>query len=284
MSKIRVDRLQDKAPLGLQIKRLLSAESFEAKARALGAHRDDHYIFLLLRTGSGELMVDLQDIKLEAPQLFYVLPGQVHYHIRTRKAQGWFLAVDRSLVPQGCRNIFEGRLTLQVPHSLTPAALLECVGLLELLEKRYTADNPSRIYPSLIHSMLQSFLWLAADAYDDAPASNKMLSRPAELCRQFRLLLSENIRTLKSPSGYATRLHVSTAYLNEAIRGETGLPCSHWIKQEILIEAKRLLYHSELTVKEIARELGYEDPAYFSRFFRRAAGMPALSFRSAHRH
>nr|WP_162852707.1 helix-turn-helix domain-containing protein [Dinghuibacter silviterrae] len=227
------------------------------------------------------MMVDLQEIRMEARQLFYVLPGQVHDHIRAHCAEGWFMGVDRSLVPQGCRNILEGRLTLQTPCSLTPAALEECVQLLRLLVKRST--DKTRLYAPVAHSLAQSFLWLAADAYDDSTSPHKTLSRPAELCRQFRLLLSENIRTIKTPSAYASSLHVSTSYLNEAIRGETGLPCSHWIKQEVLMEAKRLLYHSELSVKEIAEDLGYEDPAYFSRFFRKAAGMPAIAFREVSR-
>ena len=284
MSKMLLDHLHTKTTLGLQVKSLLPTESFEQKARALGPHRDDHYIFLLSRKGSGVLMVDMQDIKITARQLFYVLPGQAHTHVRTRQAEGWFVAVDRSLVPQGCRNIFEGRLTMQRPCSLAAPVLEECVQLLTLLEKRYTNKRAeTRLYAPVIHSLVQSFLWLAADAYDDATSAHKTLSRPAELCRQFRLLLSENIRTIKSPSAYAARLHVSASYLNEAIRGETGLPCSHWIKEEILLEAKRLLYHSELTIKEVAQDLGYEDPAYFSRFFRRAAGMPAQAFRATSR-
>jgi AraC family transcriptional activator of pobA len=95
--------------------------------------------------------------------------------------------------------------------------------------------------------------------------------------------MAENIRTIKSPSGYASRLNVSQSYLNESVKRITGFPVTYWIQQEVLLEAKRLLYHSELNVKQIAYELGYEDPSYFSRFFGRAAGMPALAFRALYR-
>jgi AraC family transcriptional regulator, transcriptional activator of pobA len=97
------------------------------------------------------------------------------------------------------------------------------------------------------------------------------------------MLMAKNIRTIKSPSGYSTRLNVSQSYLNESVKRVTGLSISHWIQQEVLLEAKRLLYYSELNVKQIAYELGYEDPSYFSRFFRRAAGMSALEFRALYR-
>jgi len=95
--------------------------------------------------------------------------------------------------------------------------------------------------------------------------------------------MAKNIRTIKSPSGYSTRLNVSPSYLNESVKHITGLPVSYWIQQEILLEAKRLLYYSEFNVKQIAYELGYDDPSYFSRFFRRAAGMSALEFRALYR-
>ena len=284
MSKIELDHLQDKTNLGLQIKPLRPTDSFEEKAKALGFHRDDHYIFLFLRSGSGAITVEMQDLTLEGGQLFYVLPGQVHYHVGTREATGWFVAADRALVPAGCRNIFEGRLSLQHPRSLAPAVLQECDNLLQLLSRRYDGGpGESRLYLPVVHALLQSFLWLAADAFAAGAVENQALSRPAELSRQFKQLLSEHFRELKNPGVYAARLHVSTAYLNEAVKGETGLPCSHWIKQEILMEAKQLLCHSTLTVKEISHELGYTDSAYFSRFFRKAAGMPAQAFRELYR-
>lgn len=283
MSKIFLDHLRDKTSLGLQVKRLAPTESFEQKAIALGPHRDDHYVFFLLEGGAGFTMVDLQEVRLEATQLFYILPGQVHYHIKSRGASGWFLAVDRSLVSPECRNIFEGRLTLQSPCTLAPAVLKDYAQLLTLLDTKYSGKADGRFYMPVVYGLLQSFLSMAAASYDDGAANGKVLSRPAELSRQFKMLMTENIRVLKSPSGYAARLHISTAYLNEAIRKVTGLSSSYWIKQEILMEAKRLLYHSDLNIKQVASELGYEDPAYFSRFFSKEAGLSAIEFRELHR-
>ena len=123
MSQIPLDQLQVKTNLGVQIKAFLPGQTFAQKARDLGAHRDDHYIFFLLNRGSGSLMIDLQTVDLKAGQLYYILPGQVHHHIRTRGAEGWFLAIDTSLVPPECRNVFEGKLNLQLPYTLQPAQL-----------------------------------------------------------------------------------------------------------------------------------------------------------------
>ena len=283
MKKIPLDQLQAKTNLGVQIKAFLPDETFDQKANDLGAHRDDHYIFFLLKKGSGSLMIDLQKVDMKAGQLYYILPGQVHHHIRTRGAEGWFLAIDTSLVPAECRNVFEGKLSLQLPCSFQPALLQQYLHLLTLLHERYAGANKAGLDRLAIHALLQSFLAMAANAYDDLPEPNHTLSRPAELARQFRMLMAKNIRAIKSPSGYSTRLNVSQSYLNESVKRITGFSVSYWIQQEVLLEAKRLLYYSEFNIKQISYELGYEDPSYFSRFFRKAAGMSALAFRALYR-
>jgi len=283
MKKIPLDQLQAKTNLGVQIKAFLPEETFDQKASDLGAHRDDHYIFFLLKRGSGSMMIDLQKVDMKAGQLYYILPGQVHHHIRTRKAEGWFLAIDTSLVPVQCRNVFEGKLSLQSPCTLLPVLLQQYDYLLSLLHERYSGTNKAGLDRLAIYGLLQSFLAMAAAAYDDLPDPNHQLSRPAALSRQFRMLMAKNIRVIKSPSDYSAKLNVSEAYLNESVKRITGFSVSYWIQQEVLLEAKRLLYYSELNVKEIAYELGYDDPSYFSRFFRKVAGMSASEFRGLYR-
>jgi len=283
MKNIPLDQLQAKTNLGVQIKTFLPGETFDQKAKDLGAHRDDHYIFFLLQKGSGSLMIDLQTIDMKTRQLYYILPGQVHHHIRTSKAEGWFLAIDTSLVPAECRNVFESKLSLQSPCTLQTALFQQYHNLLTLLQERYAQANEAGFDRLVIRALLQSFLAMAAKAYDDPSEPNQTLSRPAELSRQFKMLMAKNIRAIKSPSGYSSRLNVSQSYLNESVKRITGFSIRYWIQQEILLEAKRLLYYSEFNVKQISYELGYEDPSYFSRFFRRAAGMSALEFRALYR-
>ena len=283
MKKIPLDRLQVKTNLGVQIKAFLPGETFDQKIRDLGAHRDDHYIFFLLKNGSGSLMIDLQTVELKTGQLYYILPGQVHHHIKTHRAEGWFLAIDASLIPAECRIVFEGKLSLQLPYTLQPPLLQQYLHVLNLLAERCAEANKARFDTLVIHALLQSFLAMAANAYDDLPELNQTLSRPAELSRQFRMLMTKNIRSIKSPSDYSARLNVSQSYLNESVKRITGFSITYWIQQEILLEAKRLLYYSEFNIKQISYELGYEDPSYFSRFFRKAAGMSALEFRALYK-
>lgn len=74
-------------------------------------------------------------------------------------------------------------------------------------------------------------------------------------------------------------LNISEVYLNEAIRAMTGMNTGSFIRAQVVLNAKRLLVHTSRTVSEIAASLGYDDVSYFSRLFKREAGMTPTDFR-----
>jgi AraC family transcriptional activator of pobA len=283
MKDIPLHLLKDRTSLGLQIKHFKKGDLPDDEVETLGAHRDDHYIFFVLEQGTGSLMIDFREMRLAGSSLYYVLPTQVHHRIRNEIAEGWFIAVDTALISPECRNVFEGQLLLQQPHALTEEQLTQYSNLLVLLSEKYEEDDTDPFYIAVIHSLLQSFLGMAAHCYNHLPAARFKISRPVELSQKFKTLLVCNIRTIKSPRAYAAQLNVSESYLNEALKKTTGFPVSYWIQQEVMMEAKRLLYYSHLNVKEIAHLLGYADHSYFSRFFRKVVGISALAFREQYR-
>jgi AraC family transcriptional activator of pobA len=282
---IPIHQLKERASSGLQMVRydLGDLESGEDEEdESFGAHRDDHYLFFLMEEGEAALMIDFQEMRFVPNTLYYVLPGQVHHRIRSTSAVGWFLAVDTLLVPPDYRKIFENQLLLQKPYLLTPVQMEERKTLLHLLLERYNGDEQSTFYLPLMHSLLQSFIGLVAVCYAGANNPNLKISRPMELSQQFKKLLADQVQTEKSPSAYAAMLNVSETYLNEALKKTTGLSVSYWILNEVMLEAKRMLYYSDQNVKQIAHNLGYEDHAYFSRLFKKAEGTTPLTFRGCY--
>lgn len=279
MKSIPVDQLRDKTSAGLQIKAFRSDYTRQNKTGTIDAHRDDHYIFFLLTQGSGTLKVDLEDIALTAGQLYYILPSQVHYRVKVDRAGGWFLAVDMALIPPDLRDVFERRPNAQQPCGLTDYELKQYSNLLGLLCDEYTERRQDKYYLQIIHTLTRSFLAMAASTYSAIQTTENKHIRSAELARQFKDMLSVHICTIKSPSAYASKLNVSLGYLNETVKKVTGSTVSYWIQQELFSEAKRLLYHSDEDIKQIAHQLGYTDYSYFCRFFRKASGMSPLTFR-----
>jgi AraC family transcriptional activator of pobA len=283
MKDIPLHQLQDRTSSGLLIRRFTPGDLEDDDAAVLGAHRDDHYIFFFFEKGAGLLMIDFHEIRLEAGTIYYILPTQVHHRIRNKNAEGWFLAIDTLLIPPDCRDTFENQLLLQQPYALGGVQLTQCKTLVTLLQEKYEENTGNNFHIAIVHSLLHSFLGMAAGFYSNFTGTDNKLSRTTELSRAFKKLLVAHIRDIKSPSAYAARLNVSASYLNEVIKNITGSPVSYWIQQEVMIEAKRLLYYSQLNIKEIAHSLGYEDHAYFSRFFKKAAGVSALAFREQYR-
>lgn len=282
MKDIPVHKIQDRASSGLDIRHFLPGD-LGKEVEMLGIHRDDHYIFFLLIAGNASLMVDFHEMHFAGSSVYYLLPGQVHQPIRQKVGEGWFIAVDTPLIPPDYRQVFEGHLLLQQPCVLNPQQLAQCNDLLCLLDNQYHGNPNDAFYLPIVHSLLQSFLGIVAGCYCTAGDKQGRLSRPAQLSQQFKKMLTENMRMQKSPSAYAAQLNVSESYLNEALKKTTGLPVSYWIIQEVMLEAKRLLYYSEMNTKEIAHTLGYDDHTYFSRVFKRTAGNTPLEFRRHYR-
>ncbi|MDB5144630.1 MAG: helix-turn-helix protein [Mucilaginibacter sp.] len=282
MKDIPVHQLKERVSTGLEIHRFLLGD-MPKPDEPIGAHRDDHYIFFLVEDGGASLMIDFHEVTFQGSTIYYVLPGQVHHRIKNEVAHGWFIAVDTALIPPDYRSIFENQLILQQPFKLNEVLMRQCRELLTLLYEKYREDEQGPFYLSIVHSLLESFLGVAACCFSQTGNAGLLTSRPAQLAQQFKKLLALNIREIKSPSAFAAMLNVSETYLNEALKKVTGLSVSYWIQQEIMLEAKRLLHYSDMNVKEIAHTLGYEDHAYFSRLFKKIEGDTPLMFRVNYR-
>jgi AraC family transcriptional activator of pobA len=276
-------KLAEQTDRGYQIEPVCS-DNEEREAMAMGAHRDDHYIFLLQETGLSMGMIDFNSFKLKENTVLYILPGQVHSYSKAEVGtRGWFLAIDADIIPGDLRSSLEDPLLMRRPFA---AAADEMAMLVRCVELAYTLESTEGSFFSrqAIYSLLASFVALVAGLYDRRRAGGVVkASRPQAITREFRLLLAREYKTLKSPADYAGALHLSAPYLNEAVKDITGFTVSYWIRQEVILEAKRLLFHSTGTVKEIAYQLGYDDHAYFSRLFKKAAGRTPGEFRSHYR-
>ncbi|WP_288446690.1 helix-turn-helix domain-containing protein [uncultured Chryseobacterium sp.] len=249
-----------------------------------GIHRDSHYIFTCMESGHVRMMVDFKTVESRDSTIFCVLPGQVHQGILMKEVCGWFVAVKAELVPDIIRSFFDESLGEILPLSLSKKLIKKISTTADMLHASYTNEMLSTKEGFLVvQSLLNAFLGMFALTYSQntiSPASGE--SRALQLSRAFRILVRKNFKTMKSPSEYAEALHISRGYLTETVREVTGKPAQHWIHQEILIEAKRLLVFTNLSVKEVAYELGYSDHTYFSRLFSKLEELSPSEFRNLH--
>ena len=241
------------------------------------AHRDDYYIFLFIEKGEGKLLIDFKEYEITGTTVHCILPGQVHIPVGNINACGWILAVDSMLVKDEYKEIFEQVSLIGSKVNLNDDIINDLKYCASAIHKRLKPER-QHIEESIIHDLLSYYIGITAEICRKGfPVSkNKRLTA---ITFQFKTLLSANYQSLKRPSQYADKLNLSPVYLNEAVKKTTGLTVSECIQNELIIQAKRRLFYTNKSVKEIALELGYEDYAYFTRLFTKASKLSPTQFR-----
>ena len=278
LTEIPIHKLKDRQASGISI-HYIDSSSILGRQHIMRAHRDDHYIFIFQQCGTSNLVVDFKEMTIGSNVVLCVLPGQIHFYKSSEGAKGWFLAIDTLLVEKQYRSVFEEEILMLTPVLMrTPGKehLDACFHSLHEVAK----DDISGIRQSVVSNLSGACIGLIAASYlsneEKHPHSN---NRNAVITRQFHALLKTNFKTIKAPSQYAASLNISLSYLNECIKATTGNSVSAGIHQEIILEAKRLLCYTSLTIKEIAYDLGFEDHSYFSRLFSGITGAAPGQFR-----
>lgn len=284
MKDFALNQIKETTNSGFIINHFTPNQQVPDKSQELGTHRDDFYMFFLIEGGQASMMIDFNEVVLPELSIFYVLPGQVHQRFSTEEtARGWFLGVDTQLILPDFRDVFDNRLLLQKPLILPKELVQQCSNIINLVNERNSNYGDSPFNLPVLHSLVQSYLGIVAGNFKNLGGLNDSLSRPSQLSHAFKKLLGQHMVTVKSPSQYAALLNVSESYLNEVLKKTTGFTVTYWIQNQMIVEAKRLLYYSQLNVKEIAHQLGYEDSTYFLRTFKKFTGITPLSFRSEYR-
>lgn len=242
-------------------------------------HRDDYYIFFFMEKGGAKILIDFKEYTIRENTVYYISPEQVHFLVdHSIDASAWVLMVDSLLVKDEYKEIFERSSFFKSKIDLNEATIFNLQCCISMLERRHIIEKQP-IGQSILHDLLSSYIGMIAEIYNEGIViqTNK---RTAIITYQFKLLLCTNYQLLKRPSQYAEKLNISPTYLNEAVKSTTGLSVSESIRNEIVIRAKRLLFHTNMSVKEIALELGYEDSAYFTRMFSKASLLTPTQFRA----
>jgi AraC-like DNA-binding protein len=242
------------------------------------AHRDDYYLFLILEEGNGIFEIDFQQHQLGSSCVMIIQPYQVHRGIAMDYSAFSVLMISVENLNSDYIDALKDIETV-APLKLdqeTFSVLSETVDIaLKLHDRRH-----EKLYTALMKDSCNTIAAIIISQYLIQSKKRDIQSRFDLVTKQFKFLLDKNYITIKQPRLYAEKMKISTVYLNECIKKTTGKPVTYHIQQRIILEAKRLLYHSNKSVKEIACELGYDDYPYFSRLFSKVAGMTALNFRN----
>jgi len=265
---------------GISIERM-SLNDFPDMADAYRSERHDRHSFHLLEHGSLSIEIDFQTYSMKAPAVIYMHPNQVHRMISIENVTVTSWAITNENLNPTYLKILE-ELSPAGPVTLNEEMLLLLSDAVSLCLKLAVRKN-DKLFHSMLRDAFNTLVSITISNYLEQTKQTDYLSRFHSVANAFRQILETNFTTIKSPAAYAALLNISGPYLNECVKDTTGHPVSYHIQQRIVLEAKRLLYHSGKSVKEIATHLGYDDYPYFSRLFTKTTGMSALAFRSKNR-
>lgn len=277
---IPVNQFGDESGVGISIERL-SFENLPDLGEWEQPERHDRHCFFLLEKGSVNMEIDFECHHIHSPAAIYLHPDRVHRIIGFDDVTVSSLAInDEALEPEYLQWLEDISLVKPVP--LTPDTfdfLSEAAALCIKIAER----KKDQFYQSIFKAHSNALVGLMIETYIAETKPSDKLSRPELVTKAFRKALSQHFARIKRPKDYAEKLHLSTAYLNECVKATTGQPVSYHIQQRVILEAKRLLYHSNQSLKEIAAVLGYDDYPYFSRLFIKITGVGPLTFRRKNR-
>jgi len=247
-------------------------------------HRHNYFEIIWLTEGNGQHSIDLIQFPLHQELIYFIAPGQVHQWNRTREGQNYkcmvlkfgteFLYLNRPGVDlvflSGLFNPLNSTPYIQIPEEKIKSLLaLGC-----LMEQEY--HSREKDFP-ILYSLLTTFLLYAFRIAKLKMNIQTGISQQRTL--QLLNLLNEHYKSEQKAGFYARKMNLSPKRLNEITRKMLGKTVTQLIHSRIFIEAKRDLIFGRRSIKEISYGLGFEDPTYFSRFFKKQSGISPTRFR-----
>ena len=251
------------------------------------AHRHDFYQIFWMTRDASSFNIDFHHLPVEAFTLVFVPPGAVHTFGVKSRATGFILSFQEDFLEA------EGHvvdLFLECPP-LDPAQIRSVLPVrgaaIEFVhsycERMYEEFNSKRVgYRSATAALLR-LLFVEIRRCLAAQSTSSSFRKYSSLTARFLRKLNARPYQLTTASEIAKLLGVSRSWLNQLVRQETARNLTDHLQGRLILESKRLLAHSDLNVSEIAYELGFEDPSYFTRLFRQVEGLSPRKFREAYR-
>jgi AraC-like DNA-binding protein len=242
-------------------------------------HRHNYYEIFFFSKGGGSHFIDFKEYKIEDNSIHFVSPGQVHLLRRAPHSYGSLILFSRDFFyTDNQYTLFNFPFLNNSQYPVLPTSSKEyAVFELVLSQVQNESNNMQNVSPEILRSYLKVILLKCLQLFDEKYPNLEM--KQGSVYNRFREMVEKEYRSQRQPAYYASLLNITEKKLNEVCKQNSGENVSDYIKNRVMLEAKRLLTHTEHNVKEIAYFLGFEDPSYFNRFFRANEGITAGDFR-----
>jgi AraC family transcriptional activator of pobA len=270
--------------------RFVHAERISTRARVhdwfIAVHRHpDLAQALYLSDGEALATVDGERARLPAPALVWLPPDTPHGYQFAPGSDGFVVTISLDFLTAILSAETRQDLGPAIEQSLfSPISEHEDAGIDPLacfqgIDRAISLGGAA--LRTVVEAQLKLLLALIVRLRAAHGNASRTLTPEATILRRFRHSVETSFRQHWPVADYARTLGISEDRLHAMASRATGMPPKEIVQRRLLLEAKRHLLYTTMTVKEIAYDLGFHDPAYFSRFFAKRAGMAPGAYRKA---
>ena len=244
------------------------------------------FFYILVETGTAEFVIDCHsyiigkgDMLLVAPRMSVKLMKKSSDFGTCGLCMEPFFFDSLSIGNYVYKRLYNSSHTTYVLR-LEDSDTVHIRKTLDLMSHYLTSDHPAEMAGSLVNFLLLQITEIF-HSQNVHPAGR--VKHSDALFRLFRKLLAENYRKEHELQFYADSLHISQTYLSRVIRQISGKTVNNYIAEALYTDARRLLVFTDLTVKEIAEQLGFSDQSSFGKFFKKKSETAPANFRDEYK-
>lgn len=247
----------------------------------------DHLQVLLVKSGGGSIRMEERTMPIPAPGILVIPAGIVHQIDFDPGTDGFVITAALGCLKAAAAA--DPRLTKVAecpavyPLEDTGVSIPAVFDTFEWMHREFIWSAPGRRTAIMAQFMRVLVVVLRLYVTHDDPGIAAP-DRDYDLLVRYRALLETHFRKERSLTFYADDLAVTPARLNAACKARAGKTASDLLYERIVIEAKRYLVYTESTVAQVAHMTGFDDPAYFNRFFTQRVGLSPGAFRKQALH
>lgn len=239
-----------------------------------------------VETGEGTFWADAAQHSFAAGSLLFFTPYQhIRFEPETPLAgdvilfHANFLCVETFHAESGCAGTLFSDPYRPPSLALDRTRRRDVAAILKRMRSEQTSQGLA--YEEMLRAELKILLILATRLKGETAEAEpeEGMSPRHPVLAELRTLIEASYQTLHSPAEYARRLHMAPKTLGRVVREQLGKSLTDLIRERILTHAKWQLLHTLKPVKEVAREVGFDDELYFSRMFKKGTGYSPTFFR-----
>lgn len=240
----------------------------------LSAHSHNYYILSFLYEGSVAHLSDFDKELVLSPAVLMLDIDHVHTHPDVSHSKIVSIAFSTNFISDQQQRFLQkiSALFSRPFISISSDELDELDEIIKIIARE--SSNHKKDY-ELLKALFNVLIVKCLKLSESYPVLDQNKNG---IYNNFKTLLKENYKTQHQVKFYADKLHISTRILSQYIKSSTFKTPKQLIDEHLLLEAKRLLYWSTISSKEVAWQLGFETDSYFNRFFKKHTGKTPKEF------